>query len=75
MPEPIDLEVAVIYERVEDGWVMASVPAVPGVISQGRSRSEARDNVRDALQEVLAYRASERRAEPETDPLRLTIGP
>ena len=75
MAEPIDLELTVLYEPVEDGWVMASIPAVPGVISQGRSRDEARENVRDALQEVLAFRASEPRSAGESDALRVTIGP
>jgi len=75
MGEPIDLELAVVYESVEDGWVMASLPAVPGAISQGRSRDEARENVRDALQEILAFRASDAGAEPLNDALRVTIGP
>ena len=75
MGEPIDLELAVLYEPVEEGWVMATIPAVPGVISQGRSRSEARENVRDALQEVLAFRASADVKTPPRDALRVTIGP
>lgn len=37
----------------EEGWIVARVLEVPGAISQGRSREEARENVLDALQTVL----------------------
>lgn len=37
----------------EDGWIVARVPEVPGAMSQGRSREEARENVSDALRTVL----------------------
>jgi predicted RNase H-like HicB family nuclease len=37
----------------EAGWIVARVLEVPGAISQGRTREEARDNVLDALQTVL----------------------
>ena len=38
----------------EDGWIVARVHEVPGAISQGRTLEEARENVLDALQVVLA---------------------
>jgi predicted RNase H-like HicB family nuclease len=41
------------FEDAGDGWVLASIPEVPGAISQGRTRAEARQNVIDALQTVL----------------------
>ena len=34
-------------------WIVARVLEVPGAISQGRTREEARDNVLDALRTVL----------------------
>jgi predicted RNase H-like HicB family nuclease len=37
----------------EAGWIVARVLEVPGAISQGRTREEARENVLDALQAVL----------------------
>lgn len=37
----------------EAGWIVARVLEVPGAISQGRTREEARENVLDALQTVL----------------------
>jgi predicted RNase H-like HicB family nuclease len=43
-------ERTIVYEDDEDGWIVASIPDVPGVFSQGRTRDEARVNVLDALQ-------------------------
>jgi len=54
MTSSSDLRLTVVYERAEHGWTTASIPAVPGTISTGRNRREARDNVIDALREMLA---------------------
>jgi predicted RNase H-like HicB family nuclease len=37
----------------EQGWIVARVLEVPGAISQGRTREEARENVLDALRTVF----------------------
>ncbi len=40
----------------EDGFIVAEVPSLPGCISQGKTREEALDNVREAIilhEEVL----------------------
>ena len=37
----------------EAGWIVARVLEVPGAMSQGRTRAEARESVLDALQTVL----------------------
>lgn len=47
------LRLTVHFEDAGDGWVLASIPEVPGAISQGRTREEARENVIDALRTVL----------------------
>ncbi len=41
-------------EPDEDGWIVARVVEVPGAISQGKTRREARDNVVDALRLMLS---------------------
>jgi predicted RNase H-like HicB family nuclease len=41
-------------EPDEEGWVLARVVEVPGALSQGKTREEARENVLDALRVVLA---------------------
>ena len=42
------LQVTIVYEEGEDGWIVASIPEVPGAHSQGRTRDEARANVTSA---------------------------
>lgn len=37
----------------EEGWIVARILKVPGAMSQGRTREEARENVLDALRTVL----------------------
>lgn len=46
--------IQIVYEDAGEGWIMASIPSVRGVISQGRTRAEARSNVIDALRLMLA---------------------
>lgn len=48
------LDLAIVYEHAEDGWIVATIPEVPGVFSQGRTRDEARTNVIDALRLMLS---------------------
>ncbi len=48
------LQLTVVYEDGDDGWVVASVPVVPGAMSQGRIRAEARENVINALALMLS---------------------
>jgi len=40
-------------EPDEDGWIVARVLEIPGALSQGRTRVEARENVLAALRTVL----------------------
>jgi predicted RNase H-like HicB family nuclease len=52
MAASVDFTIA--FDRPdEDGWIVARVLEVPGAMSQGRTREEARENVLDALQTVL----------------------
>jgi len=38
------LKLTIVFEQGDDGWIVASVPEVPGALSQGRTREEAREN-------------------------------
>ena len=50
-----NLRLTIAYEEPdEDGWIVAHVVEVPGAISQGRTREEARENVIDALRLMLS---------------------
>jgi predicted RNase H-like HicB family nuclease len=40
-------------EQDEDGMFVADVPSLPGCISQGRTRKEALDNIRQAIELYL----------------------
>jgi predicted RNase H-like HicB family nuclease len=48
--------------REQGGWWIGWVEEVPGVNSQGRTREELIDNLRDALQEALEMNRTEARA-------------
>ena len=39
----------VIVEQDEDGIFVAECPTLPGCISQGKTRTEALDNIKDAM--------------------------
>ena len=43
----------VFIEPDEDGVYVAEVPALPGCISQGRTRGEAIDNIKQAIAAYL----------------------
>lgn len=48
------VEFTIAFEPPDaEGWIVAQVLEVPGAVSQGRTRAEARTNVLDALQTVL----------------------
>jgi len=58
------VRISVMTRRVllypgEDGFVVAEVPSLPGCVSQGKTREEALENVREAIslhEEVLRER-------------------
>ena len=56
------LRLTIVFEPGENDWVVASVPEVPGALSQGRTRDEARANVIDALRGILELRFGEHAA-------------
>lgn len=48
------LKYTVTYTKDEDGYIVASVPALPGCHSQGHDREEARKNIREAMKGYLS---------------------
>lgn len=67
------LDLTILYEDGEDGFILASIPAVPGVLSQGRTRDEARENVLDALALMLSPEPIKAGDERERELLHLTV--
>jgi predicted RNase H-like HicB family nuclease len=61
-------------EPDEQGWIVARVVEVPGALSQGRTREEARENVIDALRLMLTPDDDDPSVSGErTEPLDLTM--
>ena len=44
------MRIRVILERDETGFYAAEVPAMPGCLSQGRTREEALANIKEAIE-------------------------
>lgn len=47
----------ITLDRDEDGVWIAECPAIPGCVSQGTTKEEALDNVKDAIRLCLDVRA------------------
>ena len=55
----------VVYCPVEDGWIMATVPELPGAVTQGKDLDEARSMIKEAVELLLqAYRDNARKDAP-----------
>ena len=44
-----DMKLHVVIEQDEAGYYVAEVPALPGCLSQGKSREESLANVKEAI--------------------------
>ena len=61
------LHYGVVLEDGEDGWVIARVPSLPGVVTQGRTREEALANAREAIELTLEDMKERGEAIPPAD--------
>ena len=43
-----NIKLPVLLTPGEDGQIVAQIPVIPGCISQGKTRQEALDNIREA---------------------------
>jgi antitoxin HicB len=48
------MQFLVTLEKDEDGYIVAECPALPGCLSQGKTRDEALANIKDAIEGYLA---------------------
>ncbi len=55
----------VVIKEGEDGWYVVIVPSLPGCISQGKTKKEALENIKEAIELYL---------EPENDILSIGTG-
>lgn len=54
---------SVVYTEIEDGWIMAQVPEIPGAVTQGRNLEEAREMIEDAIELLLEVQDGTHRTE------------
>ena len=51
------VKLMITLEPGEDGYIVAECPAIPGCVSQGKTREEAVANIREAIMGCLEVRA------------------
>ena len=51
------MKFSVTLDRDEDGVWVVECPSIPGCVSQGRTKEEALENIRDAIDACLQVRA------------------
>jgi predicted RNase H-like HicB family nuclease len=51
------MKFATVVDRDEDGMWVIECPSIPGCVSQGRTREEALENIREAIAGCLEVRA------------------
>ena len=44
------MRLPVILLNGEDGWIVAECPVLPGCVSQGKTRKEVLDNIKEAIE-------------------------
>jgi len=47
----------ITLDRDEDGVWIAECPSIPGCVSQGKTKDEAQDNIKEAIELCLEVRA------------------
>ena len=53
------MKMTVTIDRDEDGVWIVECPAIPGCVSQGETKAEALDNIREAIALCLEVRAEQ----------------
>ena len=57
VPKVTSMNFTVTLDRDEDGIWVSECPSIPGCVSQGESREEALDNIREAIALCLEVRS------------------
>lgn len=60
------MRLPVVLRPGEDGWIVAECSVIPGCITQGRTRTEALENIREAIELALENQTAEGWRLPET---------
>ena len=64
----------VVLEPQEDGGYTATVPALPGCISEGETKKETMANIKDAIRGYLAcYHKKNRKENPKAEIVNIAV--
>ena len=66
------MRIQVVLEKDEAGYYVAAVPAMPGCLSQGRTKREAIANIREAIAGWLEVMAAKSPA-PSGEPIEVSV--
>lgn len=58
------MKLHVILEKDETGYYVAEVPALPGCLSQGKTREQALTNIKEAIEGWLEVMESKQALDP-----------
>ncbi len=61
------MKFAITLEKDEDGFIVASCPALPGCHSQGKTRQEAVANIEEAIRGYIASKRKHGEPLPTTE--------
>lgn len=61
----------IIIEPGEDGWLVVTVPALPGCVTQGRTLEEAVQNAKEAIEAYLESLIKHHQPIPDPDAVRI----
>lgn len=62
-----NIQFTVVLKRDEDGFIVASCPALPGCHSQGKTKDEAIANISEAIRGYIASMRKHDEPLPKTD--------
>lgn len=57
----------------EDGWIVVEVPALPGCVSQGKTREEAITNIQEAIEGWLLVEQSKHSVDPQAEVIKVAV--
>lgn len=67
------MNILVLMEKGEDGYIVAECPQLPGCVSQGKTKDEVLANIQDAIKGILAVRKKRGLPIPEAEIVRLEV--
>lgn len=57
----------------EDGYIIAECPALPGCVSQGKTREEALKNIQEAIEGIIELRKTQKLPIPSPDIVEISV--